>query len=481
MSRLQLSLGLWWILVSGTFAAEPALTIYNNGFAVVRASLPLALHKGENQVEFSDLTTQLEPESVVLRAAGAQKNFQVLEQGYRVEVATQTLLLGQFEGQTIEFLVQQPQKPDTIVSGKIIRGGNEAQPPIIEVDGKLRFDLPGKPLFPKLPADTILKPELDWKIASEGSAKFEAEISYLTGGLSWSASYNVILPESGDTAELIGSFTIANQSGKDFENARTKLIAGNVNKESPTPRLKAMNAPNERAFAAAAPPPVPTQTLDEYHLYSLPQPLSLRDGESKQIEFRRAADVKSTRVYVFDATGYEAPAPRPMGGPMLDANWSVEGETKVAVVREIKNSEGNHLGIPLPKGRWRFYQSDRDGQLEFTGEHEEEHTAKDETLRIFTGTAFDLVAERKQTNFSVDRAKHTMDEGFAITLRNHKKEPVEIHVVEHLNRWQSWEIVEHSADFTKCDAHTIEFVVRLKPDEEKVVNYRVRYTQLPTQ
>ncbi|MEO6872256.1 MAG: DUF4139 domain-containing protein [Chthoniobacterales bacterium] len=481
MSRLQLSLGVWWIFASCALAAEPGLTIYNHGFAIVRASVPLDLHKGENQIRFTDLTTQLEPDSVVLRGPKNRRDFRVLEQSYRADLATQTLLLNRFEGQTIDFLVEQPQKPDAIVSGKIIRGGSYGQPPLIEVNGKLRFDLPGKPLFPQLPNDTILKPELDWKIASEVAAKFDAEISYLSGGLSWSAGYNVIQPENGDTLEVIGSFAIVNQSGKDFANARTKLIAGNVNKESPTPQLKAMSAPNQRAFAAAAPAPVPAEALDDYHLYSLPQPLSLRDQESKQIEFMRAADVKSTSLYVFDSTGYEAPSPRPMGGPILDANWGVEGETKVAVVREIKNSEANHLGIPLPAGRWRFYRGDHDQQLEFTGEHEEEHTAKDETLRIFTGTAFDLAAERKQTDFSVDRAKHTMDEAFAITLRNHKKEPVDIHVVEHLNRWQSWEIVEHSADFTKRDAHTIEFVVRLKPDEEKVVNYRVRYTQLPTQ
>jgi hypothetical protein len=481
MSRLQLSLGLCWIFASGALAADPSLTIYNNGFALVRSKLQLDLHQGDNKVRFADLTTQLEPDSVVLRSSGDPQRFQVLEQNYRADVATQALLLNRFEGKTIDFLVEPPQKPDTVVTGKIIRGGSDGQPPLIETNGKLRFDLPGKPLFPGLPNESILKPELDWRIASESNAKFDADVSYLTGGLNWYATYNITIAESSDRIEIVGSFTIANQSGKDFVEVPTKLVAGNVNKEEPAPQRKAMAAPNARAFAEAAPARVPAQALDEFHLYSLPRPLSLRDGESKQIEFVRAAGVQATQLFIFDATGYGKATPFPLGGPILDANWEVEGETKVAVVREIKNSETNHLGIPLPEGRWRFYRSDRDHQLQFIGENTEEPTAKDETLRIFTGTAFDLAAERKQTDFSVDRAKHTMDEAFAITLRNHKKEPVEIRVVEHLNRWQSWEIVEHSADFTTRDAHTIEFIVRLKPDEEKVARYRVRYTQLPAQ
>jgi hypothetical protein len=481
MSRLPLSLGLCWIFASGTLAAAPSLTIYNHGFAVVRATVPLDLHQGENQLRFTDLTTQLDPDSVVLRGPEGQHSFRVLEQSYRGDVANEALLLNRFTGETIDFLVEQPQKPATTVSGKIIRGGREAQSPLIEVNGKLRFDLPGKPLFPRLPSDTIVKPELEWKISSEESGKFDGEISYLTGGLDWSASYNVTMPETGDRIELIGSFTMVNQSGKDFASVPTSLVAGNVNREEATPRRKGMTAPNERAFAAAAPASLAAQALDEFHLYALPRPLSLRDGESKQVEFVRAADVQATQLFVFDATGYERPTPSPLGGPIFDPNWEVEGETQIAVVREIKNSEANHLGMPLPEGRWRFYRNHGNQQLEFVGEQTAEQTAKDETLRIFTGTAFDLAAERKQTEFSVDRAKHTMDEGFAIALRNHKQEPVEICVVEHLNRWQSWEVIEHSADFTKRDAKTIQFVVRLNPDEEKVVSYRVRYTQLPAQ
>ena len=153
-----------------------------------------------------------------------------------------------------------------------------------------------------------------------------------------------------------------------------------------------------------------------------------------------------------------------------------ESESKVAVVREFKNSEANRLGMPLPKGRVRFYRQDEGGQLEFTGENMIDHTPRDETLRIFTGNAFDLVGERKRTNYKADTSRRTTEESYEITLRNHKKEPVEIRVVEHLFRWYTWEITEKSDPFTKTNAQTIEFRIPLKPDEQRAVRYTVRYT-----
>ena len=151
-------------------------------------------------------------------------------------------------------------------------------------------------------------------------------------------------------------------------------------------------------------------------------------------------------------------------------------DSKVAVMREFRNTEANHLGLPLPKGRVRFYKQDEDKQLEFTGENVIDHTSKDETLRVYTGNAFDLVGERRRTNYKIDTAKNWLDESFEIVLRNHKKEPVEIRVIEHLFRWFTWEVTEKSDAFTKTNAQTIEFRVQLKPDEEKKIRYNAHYS-----
>jgi hypothetical protein len=153
----------------------------------------------------------------------------------------------------------------------------------------------------------------------------------------------------------------------------------------------------------------------------------------------------------------------------------VQSHTKVAVMREFKNSADNHLGMPLPKGRMRFYT--RDGQqLEFTGENEIDHTPKDELVKVYVGNAFDLSAERRRTNFKTDYSGHWTDESFEIKLRNHKTEPVEIRVVERLYRWVNWDIPVKSDAFTQSNAQEIQFRVTLKPDEERVITYQVHYS-----
>jgi hypothetical protein len=159
-----------------------------------------------------------------------------------------------------------------------------------------------------------------------------------------------------------------------------------------------------------------------------------------------------------------------------DRDYGTQSNPKVWVMREFVNSETNHLGLPLPKGRLRFYRRDADGQMEFTGEDTIDHTPRDETVRVSTGNAFDLVGERRRTNYKMDSGEKWVDESFEIKLRNHKKEPAEIRVVEHLYRWTNWQITEKSNFYLKTDAQTIEFRVSVKPDEEQTVSYTVRYS-----
>src|SRR5215203_569522 len=217
-----------------TAIAQPALTVYNQGFAVVRERVPLDLKAGENAVTFVGATAQLEADSVVLRDPAGKVQLRVLEQSYRADVMSQGVLLALNEGKTIEFLVRDQNAKEYTVRGRIIRSGynpgGEQMAPIIEVDGKLRFSLPGEPLFPALAGDGILKPTLTWKIGSDQPAKFESELGYITGGMSWQAAYNLVAPEKGDTLDVVGWVTVNNTSGKQFDNASMKLMAGNVSR-----------------------------------------------------------------------------------------------------------------------------------------------------------------------------------------------------------------------------------------------------------
>ena len=493
-------------LVSSATGAEPALTIYNQNFAVVRDSVPLDLKAGTNQVRFTETTAHLEPDSVILRDPSGKTNLQILEQNYRNDPISQDLLLSIFEGKTIDFLVSGQNQPERVVQGKIIRSGYVAHAqqamqrygqryamaqsalaygnggtsqPIIEVDGKLRFSLPGQPLFPQLDGDTILKPTLDWQIQSEKAGKLEAEIAYVTGGMSWEADYNVVAPEGSDLLEFIGWVTMDNQSGKTFENAKIKLMAGDVSKIQPgEDGLRQMAAAGSMKMADQASATVTEKAFEDYHLYSLARATTLRDRETKQVEFIHAAGVKSQKVYVYDGMTIDWQRYRGYSMENMRNNQELgnESDSKVAVMREFRNSEANHLGMPLPKGRVRFYKQDEDKQLEFTGENTIDHTPKDETVRIYTGNAFDLVGERRRTNYRIDTSKNFIDESFEITLRNHKTEAVEIRVSEHLFRWFTWEIKEKSDSFEKTNAQAIEFRVALKPDEEKKIHYTVHYS-----
>ena len=459
-------------------AAQPALTIYNQNFAVVRDTVPLDLQAGINDVRYTDATAQVEPDSVILRDPTGNHSLQILEQNYRNDPVTQELLLSLFEGKTIDFetlRLKDNTQVREIVPGKIIRsgyvpGGNPEQP-IIEVDGKLQFSLPGQPLFPDLGDDTVLKPTLNWLLQSDKPGKFDAEVGYITGGFDWSASYNLVSPEKGDIVDLVGWITMNNQSGKTFHDASIKLMAGDVNRIQPQTFTAGFGGAYRLAMAENA-PAVTEKAFDEFHLYSIARPTTLRDRETKQVEFVHAEQVVAPTIYVYDG----APGYRFYGGLNYEQGYGTEGTKKVQVMREFVNAETNQLGIALPAGKLRFYRRDTDGQLQFVGEDQIDHTPRNETIRVTTGNAFDLVGERKQTSFHVDTGDKWMDESFEIKLRNRKTEPVEIRVVEHLYRWNNWDITQKSDDFTKKDSQTIEFRVPVKPDEEKTVTYTVHYS-----
>lgn len=461
------------LLGAGAALAQPSLTVYNQNFAVVRDTVEVTLIPGVNELRYAGATAAVEPESVILRDPTGKIAFQILEQSYRNDPADEALLLKLYEGKEIEFEVDAGEGRKTLVKGKIVRAGNPS--PIIELDKRLRFELPGRPWFPALGDNTILQPTLTWQLNAAANAQGPLELAYVTGGLSWSADYNLVLPEKGDVFDMVAWVSVQNQSGKTFQNANLKLMAGDVAKVE---KRLPWNRPGREMMALADAPVMEDQvtekTFDDFHLYSVARPVTLLDKETKQVEFARATGVKSERFYVYDGSGLS-----PYGGnvPLYGEGdyGGVEGNKKVATFVEFKNSKENQLGIALPKGRVRFYRADGE-QLQFTGEVNIDHTAKDELLRFQTGFAFDLVGERKRMNFTKHPNRDEATESFEITVRNRKEEASEIRVVEHLARWANWEVTEKTMEFVKTNAQTIEFRVPLAAGEEKVVGYTVKYT-----
>lgn len=490
-------------------SAQTALTVYNQNFAVVRETVPLDLAKGVNAVTFDRATLHVEPDSVVLRDPSGKVALRILEQSYRADTASQGLMLSLFEGKQLKFIARNPDGTERIVRGTVVRSGyapnlaaaprygqafqrrqveiaggwngNQAGgSPIIEVDGELRFSLPGEPVFPSLADDTVLRPTLSWQLASDRKAKIDAELGYVTGGMSWEAAYNLVSPEKGDTLEIVGWVTLDNQSGKTFADAKVKLMAGDVSKLTPDAPADGYGLASRASVDPFAPQMagVAEKAFDEFHLYSLPRPVTLRNREMKQVEFLRASGVKTKTIYIYNGARIDMQRYRHYSSDNLrsDRDYGTQSNPKVWVYREFKNTKENGLGLPLPKGRTRFYRGDdADGAIEFTGENTIDHTSEGETVRIYTGDAFDIVGERKRTDYVLRNGDREVEESFEIKVRNRKKEPVEVRVTERLYRWLNWKLIENSDPYVKTDDRNIEFRVTLAPDEEKVVTYRVHY------
>ena len=445
-------------------AQEPAanatkLTIYNEDFAVARTTVPLDLHAGVNEVTTTSVTSQLEPDSVVLRDPASHNPIQVLEQNYDSAVVTQGWLLEKYEGQTIEFQLPAPAAGGVgqIVQGKVIRAGNE---PLIEVNGKMQFQLPGVPLFPAATDGLLLKPTLRWRIDARKTASFPAELDYITRGMKWQATYNVLIPATEDTtgpekADVMGWVTIENHTGTEFPAATIQLMAGDVakiqNREFDRVELNA-RLYRQSASAVAAPPlPVTQKAFDEFHLYDLHRTVTLKNGETKQVQFLEAAGVTVQRRFELEYASDTIP-------------------TQAAVVEKIKNSEANHLGMPIPAGRLRVYRRDTDGQVQFVGESMIEHTPAEQEINVVTGKAFDVTGTQRQTE--ARSSSHTSDQSFEVKLSNQKAQAVTVHVIEPMER-ENWKITAKSTDYVKKDATTVDFAVVVPAKGEAVLTYSV--------
>ena len=267
---------------------------------------------------------------------------------------------------------------------------------------------------------------------------------------------------------LNGWVTIVNNSGATYTDALLKLVAGDVNVQS-TPAIRA----DDLVYAAESSinQGVEERDLFEYHVYEVQRPVTVKDAQTKQIEFTTAPTVDVNKVYLFEGT----PISYNAYSVYTDSSYGTSSSTDVQVLVEFANSEKAGLGLPLPAGTVRVYQEDVDGSPEFVGEDTIDHTPKDEDISLYLGNAFDIVGERTQTDV-VSRGTSGMDETIEITLRNHKDEDVTVRVIEYLFRANDAVITDADADYEMVDAHTARFDVQVPADGESTVTYTVRYT-----
>lgn len=447
-----------------------ALTIYNQNFGVVRETRQLSISDGT--VRFQDVAKQIDPTSVHFLSL-TDPAAKVLEQNYEYDLVSADKLLEKYIDRDITVKT---------VGGTLYTGNLQsfdAGQIVLKQTGEKGLAMIQRPQnvvdiqFGALPEGLITRPSLVWKVATEKPGNQTVEISYQTQGISWTADYNLVLTGDEMHADLGGWVTINNQSGATYKEARLKLVAGDVNRVQPERKnmekavfAMAASAPAEDGFAE--------KSFFEYHLYTLGRTATVAENQTKQIELLSANDIPLKKIYLYDGQ----PQFRFYGGLQMDDAFGSENENKkVKVFFEIANSKENHLGMALPKGKIRISKRDpSDNSLEFVGEDEIDHTPKNEKIRMTTGNAFDIVGERKRTNFTANSDRNVATESFEIKVRNHKDAAVEVVVKETLYRWNQWEITESSEKFIKEDSNTIHFPVTIDKDGEKVLTYTVKYT-----
>ena len=440
-----------------------ALTVYNQNFAVVKDVRTLKLDGKVSAVRFRDVAKQIDPTSVHFKSLTDPEGTRVLEQNYEFDLVSADKLLDKYIDKGIAVVTKEGKRYDgTLLSFDVqqlvIQGTRQGLYMIQRPDNVQNVE------FGALPEGLLTRPTLVWQVETAKPGDHLAQVTYQTAGMSWRADYSALVSADDTKMDLSSWVTVTNQSGAGYKDARLKLIAGDVRKVQPPPVPQA--PPMARRGAEAAKglgAGFVEKSFFEYHMYTLGRPTTVNENQVKQVELTTVNDVPVTKRYVFEP-----------GGRFWHQRYGEANTFKVNVFIEFKNSKEAKLGMPLPKGKVRVYKRDAgDGDLEFVGEDEIDHTPKDEDLKLYVGDAFDLVGEKNITDQKQEQ--RWRQESIKIELRNHKDEDVTILIREHLAGGQ-WEVKAKSQDYKKVDATTIEFAVPVAKNGKAEVTYTVHYS-----
>lgn len=428
------------------------VTVYNSNLGLIKDIRGISIPTGVVSLTFEGVASLIDPTSVHIRSLTHPDALMVLEQNFEYDLISPQKLMEKYLGKEVE-LITTDDKGETVKKATLI-GIEHGY--VYEMEGKIAVNPPGRVVMPDLPEGLISKPSLIWMLDNQ-KREHTVEASYLTGGLNWRANYVAVLSEDDANLDLSGWVTIDNTSGATFTDAALKLIAGDVNRIQVPTALKvyAMEGDLQMRGGRA---PMTEKSFFEYHMYTLQRKTTLKNNQTKQLRLMDAAGVSVQKKYVYTS--------------QRDYYYSlwrdIDKDTKVGVYLELDNSKKNNMGMPLPKGVVRVFKKDDDGALEFLGEDEIDHTPEDEIIRIKMGNAFDVVAERVQTDFKDYR--NTYESAYKITVRNHKDEDIVVSVVERIGG--DWKIQENSHPFKKESATRVTFDIGIEKKGETVLTYR---------
>ena len=442
---------------------ELAVTVYNSNIALVRDVRNLVLARGTSDLRFMDIAATVNPATVHFRSLSEPSRLSVLEQNYEYDLLEPDKLLRKYVGRDVTLVRTRQNEGSTKEEEVKARLLSYNSAPVWQIGNEIVTGMHADHIrFPELPDTLYSRPTLIWTLENGGAARHRVEASYLAGKLSWNADYVLTVARDDKAADVDGWVTLTNGSGTSFRNARLQLVAGDLNRVRQV--LGRMAAEEMRADRPAAAAPMSQEAFSDYHLYTLARKTTINNSETKQVSMLGGTGVPVQKRYVVEGQAFYYHNARHPGAPIKDV---------VQVYYQLKNEERAGLGMPMPAGIVRVYQSDSRGGVQFVGEDRIDHTPKDETLNLKIGNAFDVVAERKQVDFE-KIATNVYEVEYEIALRNHKGAPVTIEVNEPIGG--TWRMLRSSYGWTKTAAWAAQFAVPVAADATSVLKYRVRVT-----
>lgn len=433
------------------------VTVYNGNLAMIRESRKVELSDGVNRLALTGVSPSMQPAtaSVILRA---DRPVTFIDQIFAFDLLTPQSLLQHSVGKTVRVIRTNPATgEETVEKAKVLSARNGV---VMKIGDRIETGIPGRIVYDSLPPTLREKPTLLATFDATGSTAATLDLRYLTGGITWQADYVSRLDDTGSLLSVEAVATITNNSGASYENATLRLVAGTVNQGSGGVRPMAM-LKEARGLAAAA-PPVPSAPVGDMHLYPIPHKTTLADRETRQIVLFQASHVPVTKEY------------RIVGNGGYHTRRSPDPVT-VNAQRLLKFTNDEHagLGVPMPAGTFRVYGGTEVVSDTFLGADQIRHTASGEEVTLTLGTAFDITAKRRQTDFKTQGLpKNTYESSYEITIRNAKDRPETVKVIENLPG--DWDILSASYPQKKIASNLAEWTIAIPPKQDRTLTYTVR-------
>lgn len=442
-----------------------AVTIYNENLALIKDQRTITLDKGFNLLAFRGVSAKMRAETALLRNLN-NAGLKVIEQNFDFDLLTPQKLLEKYVGKQVHIASMNPATGEEKIEQATILSTNKGV--VVQIDDRIETNPHGRYIFDKLPENLRDQPTLVIQLNSSTAKPQNVELSYLSGGLSWKADYVAELNANDDKLDLVGWVTLNNTSGTSYNNAKLQLVAGDVNVVKNEFRKVARGKMAMMEMADAA-PAMQQESLFEYHLYSLNRPTTISDKQKKQVSLLSATQVPVNKEFLLQGSNYY----------YQSSYGNIGQKLKVGVFVEFKNKEKSGLGIPLPKGIVRVYKKDKSGNAQFIGEDKIDHTPKNEDVRLKLGDAFDITADKKQTNFKKRNAygkyNYAYESAYEVKIKNAKSEAVTVVVREPIPG--DWKIEQSSHKFKKVASGTAEWQINVPAEGNVTLEYTalVRY------